>query len=94
MGLASAAVADKDGSFRQMGALGRHSLLASARPYIAVPSDLVYPDKVGETYRFKQNPNHLWFYFPQLKRNEAILLKCYDSKEDARARFTALFCIR
>jgi hypothetical protein len=54
-----------------------------------VPSDLVYKDKVGETYRFKFNPNHRWYYFPRLQRNEAILLKCYDSKEDGRARFTA-----
>jgi len=54
-----------------------------------VPSDLVYRDKVGETYRFLYNPNHSWFYFPQLERNEVILLKCYDSKEDGRARFTA-----
>ena len=54
-----------------------------------VPSDLVYRDKVGETYRFTYNPNHRWFYFPQLERNEVILLKCYDSKEDGRARFTA-----
>lgn len=54
-----------------------------------VPSDLVYRDKVGETYRFLHNPNHRWFYFPRLERNEVILLKCYDSKEDGRARFTA-----
>jgi hypothetical protein len=54
-----------------------------------VPSDLIYPDKIGETYRFKHNRNHRWFYFPQMERNEAILLKCYDSKEDGRARFTA-----
>jgi hypothetical protein len=54
-----------------------------------VPSDLVYRDKVGETYRFLYNPNHRWFYFPRLERNEVILLKCYDSKEDGRARFTA-----
>jgi hypothetical protein len=54
-----------------------------------VPSDLIYRDKVGETYRFMYNPNHRWFYFPHLERNEVILLKCYDSKEDGRARFTA-----
>jgi hypothetical protein len=54
-----------------------------------VPSDLIYPDKVGETYRFKHNRNHRWFYFPYMERDEAILLKCYDSKEDGRARFTA-----
>jgi hypothetical protein len=54
-----------------------------------VASDLIYRDKVGETYRFTYNPNHRWFYFPHLERNEVILLKCYDSKEDGRARFTA-----
>jgi hypothetical protein len=54
-----------------------------------VPTDLVYRDKVGEVYRFTYNPEHRWFYFPQLESNEAILLKCYDSKEDGRARFSA-----
>jgi hypothetical protein len=61
----------------------------SIAPDDFVPSDLVYPDKVGETYRFKHNPNHRWFYFPFQERSETILLKCYDSKEDGRARFTA-----
>ena len=61
----------------------------SIAPDDFVPSDLIYPDKIGETYRFKHNQNHRWFYFPQMERNEAILLKCYDSKEDGRARFTA-----
>jgi hypothetical protein len=54
-----------------------------------VASDLVYRDKLGETYRFLYNPRHRWFYFPRLEKNEVILLKCYDSKEDGRARFTA-----
>jgi hypothetical protein len=54
-----------------------------------VPADFVYRDKVGEVYRFTYNPKHRWFYFPRLERNEAILLKCYDSKEDGRAQFSA-----
>ncbi|HTT74761.1 MAG TPA: CmcJ/NvfI family oxidoreductase [Candidatus Binataceae bacterium] len=54
-----------------------------------VPADLVYRDRVGETFGFLYNPNHRWYYFPWLERNEAILLKCYDSKDDGRARFTA-----
>ena len=54
-----------------------------------MPTDLVYPHRVGETYSFTYNPNHRWFYFPDMQRNEAVLLKCYDSKEDGRARFTA-----
>lgn len=61
----------------------------SIDPEDFVPSDLVYPDKVGETYRFTYNPNHCWYYFSRLERSEVILLKCYDSKEDGRARFTA-----
>ena len=61
----------------------------SCTPQDTVPTDLVYPHRVGETYSFTYNPNHQWFYFPQMQRNEAILLKCYDSKEDGRARFTA-----
>ena len=54
-----------------------------------VPCDLVYRERVGETYGFSYNPEHRWYYFPRLERNEAILLKCYDSKDDGRARFTA-----
>jgi len=54
-----------------------------------VPTDLVYRDRVGETLGFLYNPKHRWYYFPRMERNEAILLKCYDSKDDGRARFTA-----
>ena len=61
----------------------------SIDPKDFVPADLVYRDKVGEVYRFTFNAQHRWSYFPRLERNEVILLKCYDSKEDGRARFTA-----
>ena len=54
-----------------------------------VPSDLVYPDRVGETYSFTWNPNHRWYWFPRLRPDEALLLKIYDSREDGTARFTA-----
>jgi hypothetical protein len=61
----------------------------SLRPADIVPSELVYPERVGETYGFTYNPTHRWYYFPRMQPNEAILLKCYDSKDDGRARFTA-----
>jgi hypothetical protein len=61
----------------------------SLRPDDVVPCDLVYRERVGETYGFTYNPTHRWYYFPRMERNEAILLKCYDSKDDGRARFTA-----
>ena len=53
-----------------------------------VPSDLVYRDRTGETYRVKYNPAHRWFYVPEMRVDEAILIKCYDSAPD-RAWFTA-----
>jgi hypothetical protein len=61
----------------------------SIEPGDFVPTDFVYRDKIGEVYRFKYNPKHRWFYFPRLERDEVILLKCFDSKEDGRARFSA-----
>jgi hypothetical protein len=52
-----------------------------------VASDLVYPNRSGETYSVKYNPDHRWFYFPEMMPDEAILLKCYDSATDGRTRF-------
>ena len=45
-------------------------------------------DRIGETYRLAFSPDHKWFYFPHMQRNEAMLIKSYDSAEDGRARFT------
>jgi hypothetical protein len=61
----------------------------SLRTEDIVPIDLVYRDRVGEIYGFLHNPKHRWYYFPQLEGSEPILLKCYDSMDDGRARFTA-----
>jgi hypothetical protein len=47
-----------------------------------------YPHRVGQTYRLKYSPNHRWFYFPQMTRDEAVVFKVYDSEKDGRARFT------
>lgn len=47
-----------------------------------------YPDRVGQTYRLKYSPNHRWYYFPRMRREEALVFKVYDSAKDGRARFT------
>lgn len=54
-----------------------------------IATDLIYPDKVGEIYNFSFNPAHRWFYFPRMQRDEALLIKCFDSDENAAGRFTA-----
>ena len=61
----------------------------SIAPADFVATDLVYPDRTGEIYQVAYSPNHRWFYFPKMRRHEALLLKCYDSATDGRARFTA-----
>src|SRR5258706_3866846 len=71
----------------------RANPLALADARSIAPEDLLiserrYPNRVGQTYRLKYNPDHRWFYFPQLARDEAIVFKVYDSATDGRARFT------
>ena len=52
-----------------------------------IASDLIYPNRRGETYSVKYNRKHRWFYFPEMTADEALLLKCYDSATDGRTRF-------
>src|SRR5262245_17406870 len=67
--------------------------LAIADAKSVVAEDLLiaerrYPNRVGQTYRLKHNPAHRWFYFPRMRRDEALVFKVYDSEKDGRARFT------
>lgn len=59
----------------------------SVAPDDLVASDLIYPNRKGETYSVRYNAAHRWFYFPEMTADEALLLKCYDSATDGRARF-------
>ncbi len=60
----------------------------SIAPGDLVKADLVYEDRTGEIYHVAHNPDHLWFYFPDMGADEAVLIKGYDSATDGRARFT------
>ena len=61
----------------------------SILPTDLVAGDLVYRDRIGETYAVTHNPEHKWYYFPQMQRDEALFIKCFDSAEDGIARFAA-----
>ncbi len=52
-----------------------------------VPQDLIYRDRTGEIYGLTFNPAHRWYYAPAMRADEALLLKCFDSARDGRARF-------
>ncbi len=67
--------------------------LAIADAKSVSPEDLLiaerrYPHRVGQTYRLRYSPKHRWFYFPEMRRDEALVFKVFDSEKDGRARFT------
>jgi hypothetical protein len=59
----------------------------SVAPTDWVTQDLVYPDRTGEIFALTYNPAHRWFYAPAMRTDEVLLLKCFDSARDGRARF-------
>ncbi len=61
---------------------------SSVAPADLVTCDLIYADRTGEIYYGVHSAKHRWYYFPRMQRNEAVLIKCYDSKTDGRARFS------
>ena len=48
-----------------------------------------YPNRIGQTYAVTYNPKHHWYWFPRMRRDEALVFKVYDSLKDGRARWTA-----
>jgi hypothetical protein len=54
-----------------------------------VISERRYPNRVGQTYAITYDPAHAWYWFPRMRREEALVFKVYDSLKDGRARWTA-----
>ena len=48
-----------------------------------------YRDRTGEVYHIAYNPDHVWFYFPEMERDEALVFKVFDTDENVPTRFTA-----
>ena len=61
----------------------------SIAPKDLIPTERRFPDRVGEIYQFTYNPAHRWFWFPRMRRDEALVFKVYDSMKDGRARWGA-----
>src|SRR5215472_4644780 len=61
----------------------------SIAPGDLVPNARIYPDRRGEIQAVRFSSEHRWDYFSEMQPEEALLLKCYDSANDGRARFTA-----
>jgi hypothetical protein len=48
-----------------------------------------YSYRTAEVYHIAYHPSHLWYYFPQMERDEALVFKVFDSDAGKTARFTA-----
>jgi hypothetical protein len=53
-----------------------------------IGTDMRYRDRTGETYALAFGEAHRWYYIPQMRADEVMLMKTYDSAVDGRARFT------
>ena len=52
-----------------------------------VEDDLVEPRHRGDVHSVRYNPAHRWCYVHAMQPDEFLLLKCFDSRVDGRARF-------
>jgi hypothetical protein len=58
-------------------------------PDSLVISERRYPNRIGQTYAITYDPAQKWFWFPRMRREEALVFKVFDSMKDGRARWTA-----
>ncbi|MEM9682155.1 MAG: CmcJ/NvfI family oxidoreductase [Pseudomonadota bacterium] len=61
----------------------------SIRDENLIAAERRYQDRIGGIYYLSYDPDQRWYYFPRMTRDEVVLLKCYDSRTDGTARWTA-----
>ena len=49
------------------------------RPEHLVVFEIHYHDRIGENYFAKHSDGHRWYFYPALTRDEALLIKQWDS---------------
>jgi hypothetical protein len=57
---------------------------AGARPVWSDPRK-PYAGRSARSYNVTYSAGHSWFYAPQMRSDEALLIKCFDSRDDGRA---------
>ena len=48
-----------------------------------------YTYRTGEVYHIAHDPAHVWYWFPRMERNEAMVFKVFDTDPNVPTRFTA-----
>ena len=52
-----------------------------------IATDQVFPDRVGEIYHLAHSANHRWYFASEMKRDEAFLIKGWDSSDPQGSHF-------
>ena len=54
-----------------------------------VATDQIFPNRIGEIYHLSHNKNQKWFWVPNMKETEILLLKGWDSSNNKKVlKFT------
>jgi hypothetical protein len=59
---------------------------ATIDPADLVASERRSKERIGELELASWNPAHRWYYYPEMNRDEVLLIKTFDSAMDGRAR--------
>ena len=62
---------------------------SSLNPDDFIATDLKYADRTGEIYSLRYHKLHRWYFLGAMQSEEIMLIKCFDSVDDGRARYTA-----
>ncbi len=54
-----------------------------------IATDQIFPDRVGEIYQLAHAPGQVWYWVPRMERDEVLLIKGWDSRGDARTKYSA-----
>lgn len=60
----------------------------SVQPEDLIATDRIHADRVGEIYNLAYAPEQRWYWAPEMERDEVLLIKGWDSRDDGRAKFT------
>jgi hypothetical protein len=52
-------------------------------------TDQIFPDRVGEIYQIAHSEDQIWYWAPEMRRDEILLIKGWDSDEDETTRYSA-----
>jgi len=54
-----------------------------------LPITLRYERRDGQVYQVRHNPAHKWYYLSKMEPRDVLLLKCFDSDDNAKVKYTA-----